>query len=86
MIGSLPLPDKDDFCSRPGRFGAHNIHENQPLPLSFQSDPLIFGTFFNSSLRVFDTTTPYQPQAVAHFVPQIPPPAQSNSVHDLYLD
>ncbi len=86
MIGSLPLPDKDDFCSRPGRFGAHNIHENQPLPLSFQSDQLIFGAFFNAGVRVFDTANPYQPKEVAHFVPQTPATAQANSVNDVYVD
>ena len=86
MIGSLPLPDKEDFCARPGRFGAHNVHENQPLPLSFQSDQLVFGAFFNAGVRVYDTSNPYQPKEVAYFVPQIPPTARANSVNDVYVD
>jgi hypothetical protein len=86
MIGSLPLPDKDDFCARPGRFGAHNIHENQPLPLSFQSDELVFGAFFNAGVRVYDTRNPYQPKEAAYFVPQKPPTAPANSVNDVYVD
>ena len=75
MISSLPMPEKDDFCARPGRFGAHNIHENEPVPTSFQSDHLVFGAFFNAGVRVHDTTNPFQPKEVAHFVPQIPPKA-----------
>ena len=62
MIGSLPLPDKEDFGNRPGRFGAHNVHENQPVPFSFQSDELVFGAFFNAGVRVYDTNNPFQPR------------------------
>ena len=86
MISSLPMPDKEDFCNRPGRFGAHNIHENQPVPTSFRSDTLVFGAFFNAGVRVYDTANPYQPQEVACFVPPIPAAAPANSVNDVYVD
>lgn len=86
MIGSLPLPDKEDFGQRPGRFGAHNVHENQPIPYSFQSDQLVFGAFFNAGVRVYDTANPHQPKEVAHFVPEVPPTARANSVNDVYVD
>ncbi|MDP6548862.1 MAG: hypothetical protein QF659_02165 [Dehalococcoidia bacterium] len=86
MISSLPMPDRDDFCARPGRFGAHNIHENQPLPISFQSDHLVFGAFFNAGLRVYDTSNPFQPREVAYFVPPVPSGAGANSVNDVYVD
>jgi hypothetical protein len=86
MIASLPLPDKEDFGNRPGRFGAHNVHENQPVPFSFQSDELVFGAFFNAGVRVYDTSNPYQPKEVAHFVPEVPSTARANSVNDVYVD
>ena len=86
MISSLPMPEKDDFCARPGRFGAHNIHENEPVPTSFQSDHLVFGAYFNAGVRVHDTTNPFQPREVAHFVPQIPPQVPANAINDLYVD
>jgi len=86
MIGSLPLPDKEDFGKRPGRFGAHNVHENQPVPTSFQSDELVFGAFFNAGVRVYDTSNPFQPKEVAYFVPQVPATARANSVNDVYVD
>ncbi len=60
-IATLPMPPLDDFRNRGGRFGAHNLHENRPGP-SFQSDDLIFGTFFNGGVRVFDLKNPLQPK------------------------
>ena len=32
IIGTFPMADTDDFFNRPGRYGAHNIYENQPGP------------------------------------------------------
>jgi len=86
IISTLPMADTGDFFQRPGRFGAHNIHENLPIPISYRSDYLVFGTFFNGGLRVFDTTNPFQPQEVAYFVPPVPAGAQANSVNDVYVD
>jgi len=86
IISTLPMADTNDFFNRPGRFGAHNMHENQPVPTSFRSDSLVFATFFNGGIRVFDTTNPFQPQEVAYFVPQVPATAPANSVNDVYVD
>ena len=86
IISTLPMPDTEDFFNRPGRFGAHNIYENQPGPTCFFSDTLVFGTFFNAGVRVYDTTNPFQPQEVAYFVPQIPEGAPSNGINDVYVD
>ncbi len=86
IMGTLPMPDTEDFFNRPGRFGAHNIYENQPGPTCYFSDTLVFGTFFNAGVRVYDTSNPFQPQEVAYFVPQIPEGAPSNGINDVYLD
>ena len=86
IMGTLPMPDTEDFFNRPGRFGAHNIYENQPGPTCYFSDTLVFGTFFNGGVRVYDTTNPFQPQEVAYFVPQIPEGAASLGINDVYLD
>lgn len=87
-ISTLPLPPVDDFKGRGGRFGAHNIHENIPLPTSFQSDQLIFGTFFNGGLRAYDISNPFQPQEVGHFVPQAPANAPTGAIqlNDVFVD
>ena len=86
IMGTLPMPDTEDFFNRPGRFGAHNIYENQPGPTCFFSDTLVFGTFFNAGVRVYDTTNPFQPQEVAYFVPPIPEGAASCGINDVYVD
>ena len=45
----LPAPPGTTaFAKRGGRFGAHNLHENLPVPTSWQSDTIIIGTFFNA--------------------------------------
>jgi hypothetical protein len=54
-ISTCPLPDHKAFAAR-GRFGAHNIHENVPLPTCWQSDQIVLGTFFNGGCA--PTTSP----------------------------
>ena len=86
IIGTLPMPDTEDFFNRPGRFGAHNVYENQPGPTCFYSDNLIFATLFNAGVRVYDTSDAFHPQEVAYFVPEIPEGAPSNGINDVYVD
>jgi len=87
-ISTLPLPPLDAFKDRGGRFGAHNVHENIPTPTSFQSDQIIFGTFFNGGLRAFDISNPYQPREVACFVPEPPAGAPTGAIqlNDVFVD
>lgn len=86
-IGTLPLPPVEEFRDRGGRFGAHNLHENRPGP-AFHSDTLVFGTFFNGGVRVFDLSEPLQPQEVAYFIPPRPENSmvQAVQVNDVYVD
>jgi hypothetical protein len=87
-IATCPMPPVEDYAKRGGRFGAHNLHENVPLPTSWQSDRIILGTFFNGGLRAFDIADPYQPEEVAVFVP--PAPAASSigaiQLNDVFVD
>ena len=87
-IGTFPSPPVEVFAKRGGRFGAHNLHENLPIPTSFKSDTLIIGTFFNGGVRVFDTSNPYQVQEVAYFVPGAPKlsPAGAIQINDVFVD
>ncbi len=86
-IGTLPIPDPEEFRDRGGRYGAHNLHENRPGP-AFRSDDLVFGTFFNGGVRVFDVTTPLKPKEVAYFVPPKPENSIVDAVqiNDVYVD
>jgi hypothetical protein len=86
-IATCPL-SPDGFAGRGGRFGAHNLHENVPLPTSWQSDQLIFGTFFSGGLRAYDLSDPYRPVEVAAFVPPAPEGSPSGTVqlNDVFVD
>ena len=87
-ISTLPLPSVDSFGKRGGRFGSHNMHENQPVPTSFRSDTIHFCTFFNGGLRAYDTSNPFQPQEIAYFVPGAPKmsPAGAIQINDVWVD
>lgn len=69
-ISTLPTPDELDYCSKPGHFGPHNLHENRVG--SFQSSEIIFATYQNAGLRVFDISNAFAPKDAGYFVP--PPP------------
>jgi hypothetical protein len=87
-IGTFPMPSPTVFAKRGGRFVAHNLHENLPLPVSFQSDTLVVCTFFNGGVRVYDTSNPYQVEEVAYYVPGAPKlsPAGAIQLNDVYVD
>ena len=87
-IGTFPAPPFDAFARRGGRFGAHNLHENLPGPLSFRSDHIVIGTFFNAGVRVYDTRDPYRVEEIAYFVPGAPrlSPAGAIQLNDVYVD
>jgi hypothetical protein len=87
-IATLPLPPAEVFTKRGGRFGAHNLYENYPGDVSWRSDNIILGTFFNGGLRVYDLANPYQPKEVAYYVPGAPAmsPKGSVQINDVYVD
>ncbi len=78
-----PVPD-GDFCDRGHRFGAHNLHEN--LPGSFVSQQLVFVTYFNAGLRVYDLADPRSPLEVGHWIPESPAGQDATQINDLYVD
>jgi len=87
-IGTFPAPPYDAFARRGGRFGAHNLHENLPVPTSWRSEQIIVGTFFNAGVRAYDIGNPYRPQEVAYFVPGAPrmSPVGAVQLNDVYVD
>jgi hypothetical protein len=87
-ISTCPLPPKEEFASRGGRYGAHNLHENVPRDTSFQSEEIIFGTFFNGGTRAFDISNPFQPREVAHFVPEATAGSKVGAIqlNDVFVD
>jgi hypothetical protein len=87
-IATCPVNGVEDYAGRGGRFGAHNIHENVPVPTSWHSDRYILGTFFNGGLRAYDIANPYQPREVGAFVPPAPSgaPTGATQLNDVFVD
>jgi len=83
VISKFPVP-QGDFCSKGLRFGPHNLHENWPG--SFQSEEIIFVTYNNAGVRVFDISNPYAPIEVDSFVPLEPPGVKAIQTTDVYVE
>jgi len=77
-----PIPD-GDFCERGLRFGAHCLHENRPN--SYQSQELVFVTYFNAGLRVYDITDADAPTELAHWIPECPPDQAAAQINDVFV-
>jgi hypothetical protein len=70
IVSSVPQPADADYKSKGGHFGPHNLHENRPG--SFVSSDLIFTTWQNAGVRVFDIHDASKPKEVGAFVPPAP--------------
>src|SRR6266436_841578 len=68
-IATLPTPADRDYCSL-GVFGPHNLHENRPG--SFRSEEIIFATYNNAGVRVFDIKDAFAPKEIASWIPPTP--------------
>jgi hypothetical protein len=71
-ISTFPQPPRSeaDYVAKGGHFGPHNIYENRPDGLV--SENLIFATYQNAGLRIFDISDPYRPEEAGVFVPPEP--------------
>jgi hypothetical protein len=91
-IVTLPTPAEEDFCAKGAKFGPHNLHENRPG--SLQTEDLVFATYHNAGLRIYDIRDAFQPKQVGYFVPppperivdQRPNPAKVIQSCDVYVD
>jgi hypothetical protein len=77
-----PVP-VGDFCDRGLRFGSHCLHENRPN--SYRSQELVFATYFNAGLRVYDVADPDDPVEVAHWIPECPPNQAAAQINDVFV-
>ncbi len=82
VVAICPVPE-GDFCERGLRFGAHCLHENRPG--SYRSAELVFATYFNAGLRVYDLADPARPVEIAHWIPECPPGQQSAQINDVWV-
>lgn len=82
VLAICPVPD-GDFCERGLRFGAHCLHENRPD--SYRSAEIVFVTYFNAGLRVYDLADPRDPREIAHWIPACPPGQQAVQINDVWV-
>jgi hypothetical protein len=89
-IATCPTPSERDYLKVGGHFGPHNIYENRPGGLI--SEDLIFATYQNAGLRVYDIRDPFRPREAGAFVPpqkwMDPRPNRPVVLHsaDVYVD
>jgi len=72
----LPVPPADapytNFCDKGGRFGPHNTNLEYHLPDVEKQGNLIYLTYFNAGLRIFNIEDPRMPKEVGWFIPPQP--------------
>ena len=56
-----------DYCSRPGRIGAHSSSESF-TPIYYRR--ILFIAHFNAGVRALDIRDPYRPREIAHYLPE----------------
>jgi hypothetical protein len=81
-IARFPVPE--DRPTSGLRFGPHNLHENRPG--TFQSDTIVYATYFSAGLRVYDTSDPLAVREIGRFVPDAPRGQAAIQLNDLLVD
>jgi hypothetical protein len=75
-IFPTPVPPPDvpykDFCEKGGRFGPHNTNILQHSPDVEKQADLIYLTYFNAGLRIYNVEDPRLPREVGWFIPPTP--------------
>jgi hypothetical protein len=81
VVSALPEPERhyDEL-----RYGPHNLHENRGG--SYRSERIVFVTYFNAGLRVYDLADPARPVEVAHWLPEPPPGQAAPQLNDLFVE
>lgn len=82
-VSRFPIPE-GDYCRRGLRFGPHNVHENRPG--TYASDRIVYVTYFNAGLRVYDTVDPARPVEIAAYVPEPPAGQPAIQFNDVLVD
>ncbi len=69
-IATFLVPSETDYIKVGGHFGSHNIHENRPG--SFVSSEMIFASYQNAGVRIYDIRDQYRAVEVGALVPPAP--------------
>ena len=75
LISTFPVPRPSrglsyrSYCDKGGRFGPHNSVLPQGSPAVEDRDDVVYMTWFNAGLRIYDIADARHPTEVAWFVP-----------------
>lgn len=83
VVGIMPSPGLEEFGQKGLRFGPHNLHENRPG--SYRSAEVVFATYFNAGVRVYDVADPAAPREIASWVPTAPAGFEAAQVNDVFV-
>ena len=83
VVSACPEPGPE-FDALPLRYGPHNLHENGDG--SYRSGRIVFVTYFNAGLRVYDLSDPARPVEVASWVPSTPAGQPAPQTNDLWVE
>ena len=76
-------PPTGDFATRGLRFGPHNLHENRPG--SYRSAEIVFATYFNAGVRVYDVADPTHPVELGSYIPALPDGQEDIQSNDIFV-
>lgn len=88
-LAVLPPPaNMAALCAAGGRFGAHNIAQNQPGQNARTLTNTVVGSFFNGGVRAYSIVNPYAPVEIGYLVDAPPPGNASHTIqiNDVYVD
>lgn len=88
-LSVLPPPaDMDALCKAGGRFGAHNIAQNQAGQAVRVLRKTVVGAFFNGGVRAYSIENPNAPVEIGYLVDAAPPQNESHTIqiNDVYVD
>jgi hypothetical protein len=78
LLSFFPVPQPppgapySNFCERSTGFGVHNVNMLFHNPLVDRSDNIVYMTYTNAGLRVFDVSDARLPREIGYFVPPNP--------------
>jgi hypothetical protein len=88
-LAALPPPaDFAALCKAGGRFGAHNINQNQAVPTVRTLTQTVVGSWFNGGVRAYSIADPTHPVEIGYLVDAAPPGNASHTIqiNDIYVD
>lgn len=79
LVSLFPLPEVPEgyphptFCEKGGRFGPHNQHQPQGQDVLAPVEDIVYLTYFNAGLQIYDISRPHAPTIAGYYIPADPP-------------